>query len=266
MDLTITLPAEQVIETDQYTLWQILGIWALVALPMFLLAWVIAPAVIPHLPFHPGITFWLLMIVGMIWQFMVSVIILYQELGTLRWSVVRKRTRFQAPRTPGTDTPNFKLFVWVLPAILFGLFQAVVLDNFINAPVTWLFPDFQHPDYMDIAQLATPEFQGAWWLLGIAFVSNLFNYLLGEELLFRGVLLPKMKGVFGKWDWVANTVLFGLYHLHLIWNMPSIIISSLPYAWPARRFQSSWMAVIVHGVEGVVLFIAVLAVISGMTL
>jgi hypothetical protein len=25
-------------------------------------------------------------------------------------------------------------------------------------------------------------------------------YLLGEELLFHGVLLPRMAGVFGRWD------------------------------------------------------------------
>lgn len=33
---------------DQYTFWQILGIWALVTLPMVLLTWVAAPAVISH--------------------------------------------------------------------------------------------------------------------------------------------------------------------------------------------------------------------------
>ena len=33
----------------------------------------------------------------------------------------------------------------------------------------------------------------------------IFNYILGEELLFRGVLLPRMNGGIGRWDWVANT-------------------------------------------------------------
>ena len=50
---------------DQYTLWQILAIWALVALPMALLIWVALPAIIPYSPLHPGITYWLLIIVGM---------------------------------------------------------------------------------------------------------------------------------------------------------------------------------------------------------
>ena len=77
---------------DQYTLWQMLGIWALAASPMALLTWVVAPAIIPYSPLHPGFTYWLLMIAGMSWQFLVSLVIIYRELGTLRWSVIRQRT------------------------------------------------------------------------------------------------------------------------------------------------------------------------------
>ena len=103
-----------------------------------------------------------------------------------------------------------------------------------------------------------------WWLLGILLTSWLFNYFLGEELLFRGVLLPKMQGTFGRWDWVANAVLFGLYHLHMPWSLPSNILVNLAYTWPARRFRSNWMAVIVHGVEGLIVLPIVLMVILGL--
>ena len=37
---------------------------------------------------------------------------------------------------------------------------------------------------------------------------TVFNTVLGEELLFRGLLLPRMNGVFGRRDWLANGVLF----------------------------------------------------------
>jgi hypothetical protein len=45
---------------------EIIGIWALVALPMALLGWVVAPAIIPYIPLPPGIPYWLLMIAGII--------------------------------------------------------------------------------------------------------------------------------------------------------------------------------------------------------
>lgn len=67
----------------------------------------------------------------------------------------------------------------------------------------------------------------------------MFNYFLGEELLFRGVLLPKMRGVFGRWDRVANAFLVSLYHLHKPWSLPSIVLGNLAISWPARRFRSN---------------------------
>jgi membrane protease YdiL (CAAX protease family) len=249
---------------DQYTLWQILGIVALVALPMGLLAWVVAPAIIPYSPLHPGITYWLLMIAGMVWQFVVSLVIVYRELGTLRWSAIRQRTWLQTPRDPKTDQPNPRLYWWVLPLLLLNALVGLILADFLDAPWIRLFPALQPAPFMDIKQLASPEFQGQWWLLGVALVSFIFNYFLGEEFLFRGVLLPKMQGVFGKYDWVANAVLFGFYHLHRIWALPSIIVSNLTYSWPARRFRSSWMAILVHGSELLPTLVIVLAAILGL--
>ena len=250
-------------ERDQYNLWQIIGIWSLVALPMALLSWVVAPAIMPYSPFHPGITFWLLIIIGMVWQFVVSLVILYRELGTLRWSAIRQRTWLQTPRDPKTDQPNPRLFWWILPPILFlGVVNYLIAD-YLDAPMAWLFPTLQPPTFADMTNLATPEFYGQWWVLGVALVSFLFNYFLGEPFLWHGILLPKMRGVFGKYDWVANAVLFGFYHLHVPWRLPSVIVSNLTYSWPARRFRSNWMAVIVHGVEAIPVLVLVLAIILG---
>jgi membrane protease YdiL (CAAX protease family) len=249
---------------EQYTLGQILGIWAVVTLPMALLTWVIAPAILPISPLHPGITFWLLMIAGMAWQFIVSLVIVYRELGTLRWSAVRQRTWLQTPRDPKTGQPNPKLYWWVVPLILINAVVALGLAGFLDAPWVRLFPWLAMPAYADMSQLGSPEFAGQWWLLGIALVSFAFNYFLGEEFLWRGVLLPKMQGVFGKYDWVANAVLFGFYHVHKPWALPSVIVSNLTYSWPARRFRSSWMAIIVHGSELLPTLVIVLVVILGL--
>jgi hypothetical protein len=251
-------------QLEQYTLWQVLGIWALVALPMALLAWVVAPAIIPYSPFLPGITFWMLMIAGMAWQFVVSLVIIYRELGTLRWSAIRQRCWLQTPRDPKTDKPSPKLYLWVLPSTFFIVLVGLVLIGYLDAPMAWLFPALKGPAYMDMSGLASPALKGQWWLLGIALLHFVFNYFLGEEFLWHGVLLPKMQGVFGKYDWVANAVLFGFYHLHKPWELVSATITNLGYGWPARRFRSNWMAIIVHGVEAIPTLVIVLAVILGL--
>ncbi len=102
---------------------------------------------------------------------------------------------------------------------------------------------------LDLSDLATEEFVGAWWLIPVAVVSCLFNYLLGEELLFRGILLPRMRGVFGRWDWFANSMLFALYHLHRPVQMLGFIFGGLAWSLPSRHFRSIWFAIILHGIE-----------------
>jgi membrane protease YdiL (CAAX protease family) len=53
----------------------------------------------------------------------------------------------------------------------------------------------------------------------------LVNFLapVVEELFFRGLLLPRMRKVFGRIEWVVGTI-FGLYHLHQPWSMPASIL------------------------------------------
>jgi uncharacterized protein len=258
------LAAQAVVDTQagerQYSLVKILAIWASVTAPMGVLAWFVAPAIMPHTSLHPGLVHWICMVVGMAWQFVVSLIVLRQELGRLQWSAVKQRIWLNRPRGPRTGNYRRSLWWWVVPAI-----AANAIAMFLFAPIdtawTNLLPELRAPWYTSMDVLADSQFEGQWWILGLALTSFAFNYFLGEELLFRGVLLPRMSGVFGRWDWVANGVLFGLYHVHKIAFWPSMVASGFGCAWAAKRYRSMWMGVIVHGVEGffIILVVAVLA-------
>ena len=114
-----------------------------------------------------------------------------------------------------------------------------------------------------IHSLSAPEFVGAWYLLGFVFISSLFNYLLGEELFFRGILLPKMNGVFGRFDWVVNGMLFATYHVHKVEEIPVFIIGSLFFSYLNKKYRSFYPGLIVHGVEFVPLLVMSLLVILG---
>jgi uncharacterized protein len=96
-------------------------------------------------------------------------------------------------------------------------------------------------------------------------VNAVFNTVLGEEFLFRGVLLPKMNAVFGRWDWLANGVLFGLYHLHQPWGiLGSIGTGALLYALPAKHFRSTWMPIVVHSAQSVYFLFLILGLVLGL--
>jgi uncharacterized protein len=92
-----------------------------------------------------------------------------------------------------------------------------------------------------------------------------FNSILGEEFLFRGVLLPKMEGVFGRWSWVANGILFGFFHVHQPWSIVAAAISGVfLIAFPSWRFRSTWMGIIVHSVQNVYFAFLILGVVLGL--
>ena len=61
---SLPAPVEAPASSKQYSLKKILAIWASVTAPMALLAWVVAPAIIPHTSLHPGLVHWMLMVVG----------------------------------------------------------------------------------------------------------------------------------------------------------------------------------------------------------
>ena len=194
----------------QYSL-GILGLWLLAAAPMGLLAGRLPTGgrVNMHQDCCVG-----LMIAGLMWQAL-SLIILYRETGTLNLDAIRHRTWRQRPRDPITGQPRARLWLW-LP--VFAVLVAVV--EFVVSPLlgeawTAALPFLAEPaGYSLEILLDTPaQWVGAWYLLGLWLLQFVGNYLLGEEFLFRSVLLPKMEGVFGRWDWLERGAV-RLYHLH----------------------------------------------------
>jgi hypothetical protein len=252
---------------EQYSLVQILGIWLAAAVPMALLASVVFPALVPRVDMHPGILLWMLMIAGLLWQVILSLAILYSETGTLNLGAIRHRTWRQHPRDPQTGQPRRRLWLWLIPLILLAAVYEMLLSPAVGDALTTVLPFFaERPGYSLEELMDTPErWVGAWYLLGLWALQVAGNYLWGEEFLFRSVLLPKMTGVFGKWDWVANAVLFGAYHWHRPWVIPSSILSSLLYAYPSKRYRCAWFGVILHGADGLFFLVLMLGLVLGLT-
>ncbi|MHA7964867.1 hypothetical protein ACX93W_12045 [Paenibacillus sp. CAU 1782] len=87
---------------EQYSIGKIAGLWALVTLPMVFFRFILLQLLVPVVSFHPGILYWLLMTVGMMWQFALSVIVLKKELGALSWGKLKKRLWLNHPTHPKT--------------------------------------------------------------------------------------------------------------------------------------------------------------------
>jgi uncharacterized protein len=243
------------IQIPQYTIWQILSVWLIAALPMALLAWVAAPRIAPTLTGQAPLVRALIvcLTIGLIWQFVVVAILVGREQSNLRWSTVREALWLSSPRSPKTGRTGGRLWLLVIPLILaFGAEE--------------LIPSLTHPAGRDFGLfLASHSGQtfmhGAWGWFAILIVMLIFNTVLGEELLFRGFLLPRMNGVFGRADWLANGVLFALYHLHIPWVMPAVLFDALILAYPSKRYRSAWLGIIVHSAQSIFIATALLALV-----
>jgi membrane protease YdiL (CAAX protease family) len=245
----IGLRVVQAEETDryagirQYSLPQILAVWAAAAVPMGILAWIVAPAIkdsfsgTGNVPLAKAL--FLLLTAGLIWQCLLVAGLVWREQRSFRWNVVRNVLWLRSPRSPSTGRTGGRLWLIVIPLTL--LFA---LGGFV--------PTFTTLKNRDIATWIGTEsgkhfMQGNWGWCAVILLLFVLN-ILGEELLFRGVLLPRMKGVFGRRDWLANAVLFTVYHLHEPWLMPgTFVCDTFAYVYPSRRYQSTWIGIIVHG-------------------
>jgi uncharacterized protein len=225
----------------------IVAVWAAAALPMALLAWVVAPLLADQLS-GPGALSRALIItltVGLVWQCVLVVGLVGREQKTLRWSVLKDALWLRAPRAPRTGRRGGRIWLVVVPLIV--AFGAEELVGTLPYPAGRDMGDFLG------SHVGHGLLSGSWGWFAILAVLVVFNTVLGEELLFRGFLLPRMSGRFGRRDWLANGVLFAVYHLHMPWVIPTALLDTFILAYPSRRYRSALVGIVVHSAQSVVL-------------
>ncbi len=109
---SILLRASSERRSRQYSLAEILGIWTLAAAPMGILGWVVFPLLASGAGsdlFGSGLTRLILLTLGLVWLFVLSMIIVRRKEGDLRPATVRRRLRLNTPRDPTSGEPRARL-------------------------------------------------------------------------------------------------------------------------------------------------------------
>jgi membrane protease YdiL (CAAX protease family) len=233
----------------------VLAVWAAAALPMALLAWVVSPLLADQMSGAGRLPRALIITLtgGLIWQFVLVMFLVKREQGSLRRPVLREALWLRAPSDARSGRRGGRLWLVVLPLIVgFGVEE--------------ILPGLPHPAGRDFGDFLGSHaghtlLAGAWGWFAIVAALVVFNTVLGEELLFRGYLLPRMKGAFGRRDWLANGVLFAFYHLHMPWVIPTALLDSFFLAYPSKRYRSALIGIVVHSAQSVVLLGAVLSLV-----
>ena len=228
--------------------------WMYVIAPVFLRADGVLPTWAANL-------IWLL---GNGAELAVALTIFRREGCHLTFSGLRERINWRWPNT----WKKWAAFVGVL-VIAYGLVMLLMPTQqwIANAlpPPNWL-PD--HPQkeinslqegYPDI-DLAGNYVFFVYRFIILGFVCN----MIGEELYYRAALQPKMRGVFGKWAWVAGGVGFALKHLYFWWRVPVLVPAGSGFAFIFGPLGSLPLSIFSHWITGeVILFVLGVAALFG---
>lgn len=197
-------------------------------------------------------------------ELVVAVVILRREGYRLRSPELRDRIRWHWPK-------GWRR--WGIAVVVFAVaYGAVTLlmptqDPIVDAapPPEWL-PD--HPDReFDSLQDGYPdvELEGNYLFFVYRFIILGFILnMIGEELYYRAALLPKMRAVFGKGDWVANGIGFAVKHLYYWWRVPFLVPAGLGIAFFFGPMRSLPLAILAHWLSGeIILFFLGIAELLG---
>jgi membrane protease YdiL (CAAX protease family) len=162
-------------------------------------------------------------------------------------------------------TWNTRIVFIGIGVFIFGLLTYLPLQSMsrilaasnLFAPPAW-FPADIHP----LKQSVEGEFMGfpmhgKFFLPWVYMIGWGFN-ITGEELLFRGYLLPRQELTYGTYAWLINGILWNVWHLFWRWQMAALLPFHLLLTYAVQRTRSTTVGLIGHGLIN---FIAVILLI-----
>jgi membrane protease YdiL (CAAX protease family) len=95
---------------------------------------------------------------------------------------------------------------------------------------------------------------GNWWLLLWGVACLIILNIFGEELWWRGYILPRQELANGRWAWVVNGVLWAAFHIFYhttLFSFVSYVPGTCALAYVAQRTRSTWPGVIGHTIANI---------------
>jgi membrane protease YdiL (CAAX protease family) len=108
-----------------------------------------------------------------------------------------------------------------------------------------------HPSFMAFEPLGP----GRYWILGAWLPFFVLN-IVGEEFVWRGVVLPRQEVAFGGRAWLVNGLLWLLFHAAFPWQvLLTLVPITLILPFVVQRRRSTWIGVVIHAGFGTMGFL-----------
>lgn len=250
-------------EIPQFNLGTILLMFAWPTAWYMLLIYVLAQPFIPEGGTVPTWLFLTILALGTGSEGVVGLLLLRREGYRLTLDELRDRIRWHWPK--GWKAWGIALLVLIMAmalSMVIGPLNVALAGVPGFVPPAW-WPPISNP----LAEITGPadlfpdvNLVGNFGFIFIFFVVGLVFNIFGEEIYYRGYLLPRMRGVFGRWDWVANGIGFTLKHLYQRWLYPGILVGGLAIGFAFGPLGSLPLAMVFHWIANFLLSIIILIV------
>ena len=185
------------------------------------------------------------------------------------WALSALARRFRLRRLSWRDA------LWVLAAFAVMFVASLVLAP-LRAPILGLlpelpesFPPLINPTLQNqelpgaVANWIGSEALGGWQPVLAILILFFFN-IFGEELYWRGTLMPRQALVHGEWTWLVHGLLWNLFHLPLYpWYLVFGLPITLCLSFVAQRTGNTWTAILLHALGNLPLTLLVIGVATG---
>jgi membrane protease YdiL (CAAX protease family) len=158
------------------------------------------------------------------------------------------------------------------------MFVATLIAVFVKRNAALLQPALQSLRFFDpsgfysefFSHFGPHDFMGlplqeAWWIPAYYAVVMLVCNIGGEELWWRGYVLPRQELAFGRTAWIVHGIFWSIFHLFMqptLWDMVRMAITGVALSFVAQRTKSTWPGIVGHSFGNLPFF---LSLVKGVT-
>ena len=137
------------------------------------------------------------------------------------------------------NRPNTADALWV--------FAGFLLVVFFTALVFRITRYFQ-PDFLPVPPFMEVPLSGLFWIF-LAWIPLFICNIIGEELCWRGYVLPRQEAAFGRFAWLINGTMWFLFHWSIGFGT-MLLILPICFVVPAivQRRQNTTVGILIHGI------------------
>lgn len=187
-----------------------------------------------------------------------TALLLYKSEGN-EWNISDFKSRMQLNPLKKAD------WFWIVGIILISSIIVLAGTPIMNKLAQ--IPFFSPPDFFPAeinpnkasvtGYMMDFKLSGKYWVIVAYFFGWVFN-IFGEELLWRGMILPRQIKRYGSKAWVIHGLMWGLWHFFWKWQLVVLVPTSLLFSYVAYKHKNTWIGIIAHGAVNAIPLIMVI--------